>query len=257
MNKKSAMESLALGIVIIIAVGLVVVSGGFISHSTSVGTKTTQNQQQTSQQLINPVQSCKASISISNETEYWNFCDSKGNSYQWSMPLSTYDYNVQRTKPISYLSLQMPDGSTRTVVDYTKFVEPDFTNVIDQVYDRAGSDGQFIYEVWHIVSQMTTYNKDITNNNLWPLEVLGRGGGDCKDLSILIASMIRSSEHTKDWKVQLVYLDFDNPTSPKTVNHMIVEVDTGTGRYTIEATAKNNGLHAWDGTNIFGWRYDV
>ncbi|MGI0047542.1 MAG: hypothetical protein ACREBB_10220 [Nitrosotalea sp.] len=97
----------------------------------------------------------------------------------------------------------------------------------------------------------------MTNSNLWPLEVLGRGGGDCKDLSILIASMIRSSEHTTNWKVQLVYLDSNNPTDPQTINHMIVEVDTGSQHYTIESTAKSNGLHYWDGTNISGWRYDA
>lgn len=304
MNKKSTIESLVLGCLIITVGGYLAISGGYLSlHTPSIGTSIRQNpQQQTNQQQTSQasqqasqfqqqidqwqqqalqyqqqasqalqqasqyqqqyqtslqVESCKPVTSIVNETIHWKFCDSKRNPYNWSIPIETYDYNVQRPKPQNILSLSLPNGTGITTTDYTKFVEPDFTNVIDEVYDKAGSDDQFIYEVWYIVSQMTTYNHDITNNNLWPQEVFSRAGGDCKDLSILIASMIRSSEHTKDWKVQLVYLDMDNPTNPKTINHMIVEVNTGKGQYTIEATAKNNGLHTWDGTSIVGWRYDV
>src|SRR5947209_18118437 len=147
------------------------------------------------------------------------------------MPIGSYDYDTQRPLPITYLYFSMSDGSTAKVIDYTKFVEPRFTKVIDEVYDNAGSDDQFVFEIWHIVSQMTTYSKDITDSNLWPLQVFSRAGGDCKDLSILIASMLRSSSHTHDWKVQLVYLDINNPMSPQTVNHMVVNIDTGTKSY--------------------------
>lgn len=296
MNKKSTIESVVLACLIIIVGGYLAISGGYLSlHTPPVSTPVLQNQQQISQQQTSQtsqqasqfqhqidqwqqkslqyqqeasqvlqqyktslhIQSCKPVTSISNETIHWDFCDSKGNPYNWSIPIETYDYNVQRAKPQNLLTLTLSNGTNIVETDYTKFVEPDFTNEIDQVYDNAGNDDQFIFEVWYIVSQMTTYSHDMTNDNLWPQEVFSRAGGDCKDLSILIASMIRSSEHTKDWKVQLVYLDYDNPTSPKTINHMIIEVDTGKVHYTIEATAKDNGLHYWDRTNIVGWRYDA
>ncbi len=200
----------------------------------------------------------KAVTTISNESINWSFTDSKGNGYSWSMPVSGYDFTIKRPLPSTYLELQLPNGTMETLRDYRQFVEPDFKNVIDQVYNNAGSDDQFLFEIWYVVSKMTTYSQDITETNLWPLETFSRGGGDCKDTSILIASMIRSSEHTKNWKVQLVYLDLDNPNSPKDINHMVVEVNTGHSHYVIESTAKDfNGLTAWQGVNIYGWRFDV
>src|SRR2546426_12037543 len=104
MDRKATIESIVLGILIIVIGGYIAINGGVISlHLPSVGTNIAQNQSQQQGQQINPdEQSSKPPISISNETEYWNFYDSKGHPYQWSMPLSTYDYNVQRAKPISY-----------------------------------------------------------------------------------------------------------------------------------------------------------
>ncbi len=200
----------------------------------------------------------KPTTNISNSTINWNFKDSKDNSYSWSMSNTGYDYTIKKPLPEQYLELQLPNGTMETMRDYRQFVEPDFKNVIDQVYNNAGSDDQFLFEVWYIVSRMTTYSEDITESNLWPLETFSRGVGDCKDTSILLASMIRSSEHTKNWKVKLVYLDLDNPTNPKNINHIIVEVNTDHNHYVIESTAKDyNGLTAWEGVNFFGWRFDV
>ena len=196
----------------------------------------------------------------------WDFTDSRGNPYHWDMPMSSYDALVAKPLPQKYINLQFANGTTVQELDYTQFVGHDFSKSIDQIYDNSGSDDQFVYEVWYIVSQMTTYSLDLTNGNLWPLQVMTRAGGDCKDLSILIADMIRSSSHTANWEVKLVYMDYNNPSNPKTINHMIVEVNTGKKLYKIEATGKDpqgfhywkdNGFHYWDDKNIIGWQYDV
>lgn len=161
-------------------------------------------------------------------------------------------------EPEDYLKLKMPNGETVKVRDHTKFVGQHFTKTIDQIYDNAGSDEQFLYEVWYIVSKMTKYSYDIDEDPRWALETFSRGGGDCEDTSILIADMIRSSSHTANWDVKLLYFDSDNPTNPKDVNHVLVEVRLGDQRYDIESTAKtDDGLDVWAGTDIFGWRFDV
>jgi hypothetical protein len=181
--------------------------------------------------------------------------------YHWSMPFEAYDNLVKQPIDVGTWKLQLPNGTTITTYDYKQFINsvmayPDFTKVIDKVYDNAGSDDQFIYEVWYIVAEMTTYNKDITNSNLWPIEVFTRGEGDCKDKSILIADMLRSSEHTKNWDIKLEVLDANNPSNPQNVNHMIVLVNTGHNHFAIESTAPPyaNGINVWTEKEISGWQ---
>jgi len=204
-----------------------------------------QNFNSTIQQAVQ-IEKCKPLTSIKNGTYFWNFCDSKGNQYTWNMPTTTYDSLIKRPFPVDTISIKEPDGTVAVFPDYSKFVTPSFSQVIDQVYDNAGSDQQFLYEVWFITSQMTTYSLDITNSNLWPLQTFSDARGDCKDLSILIASMIRSSSHTQNWKIYLGILDMQNPSNPQHYNHMMVSVHIGNNTQFIEATAKQNGLNAWN-----------
>lgn len=230
-----------------------------------------QSSNSLAQELQNTVQILKDTSSehftvIANDTVNWYFSDSKGNKYHWTIPMSTYDSQVRvdTSLLIGTQTLTLPNGTQFLAQNYAPLADvligdKGFRNVINQVYDNAGSDEQFIYEVWYITSEMTTYSSDITNSNLTPFEVLTRGAGDCKDKSILIASMLRSSDHTTNWKISLEEMDLNNPTNPKTMNHMIVIVDDGQKSYGIEATATpdNNGLNAWAGVNIIGWRIDV
>lgn len=216
-------------------------------------------------QIVATMQSRHYTV-IANDTVNWYFSDSKGNRYHWTIPLSTYDNQVRvdTSLLVGTQTLTLPNGTQFLAQNYaplSKILIADhgFRNVINQVYDNAGSDEQFIYEVWYITSEMTTYSKDITDSNLTPFEVLTRGQGDCKDKSILIASMLRSSDHTANWKISLEEMDLNNPTDPKTMNHMIVIVNTGQKSYGIESTATpdNNGLNVWAGVNIIGWEIPV
>ena len=86
-------------------------------------------------------------------------------------------------------------------------------------------------------------------------ETLSRGGGDCEDTAILIAEMLKSSKHTTDWKIQLVYFDAYNPNNPKTVNHVAVAIDDGEINYILESTSKEWPYSWQDG--VRGWYFDV
>ncbi len=195
---------------------------------------------------------------IKGQTVYWDFTDSAGHEYNWQMPIATYEYNVQRDEPFEYFSLQLPSGKVVTVVDHTRYVETSFTDVIDDIYDNAGSDAQFLYETWYLISQMTTYSYEIEEYPRYALETFSRGGGDCEDTAILFADMLRSSKHAQNWTIQLVYFDSENPYDPKSVNHVAVYVDTGEISTIIETTGKTvEEANSWNDKNIFGWSYDV
>ena len=198
----------------------------------------------------------KPKTTITDQAINWDVSDSKGNRYSWSMPIESYENLIRFPGPTNILRLDNTQtGETYTVRDYTPFVRNGFSNVIDQIYDNLQDKSQFPYEIWYIVSQLTTYSYDIGEDPRWALETLSRGGGDCEDTAILIAEMLKSSKHTTNWKIELVYFDADNPNDPKTMNHVAVHVDDGTYDYILESTAKNDP-YAWkDG--VRGWFFKV
>jgi len=186
----------------------------------------------------------------------WTFKDSKGEVYNWNMPIDTYRKMITLQEPQDIIKLKYDDGYVSSVRDHTKFVDSiSFAKVIDELYSNAGSDYQFVYEVWYIVSQMTTYSTDIQDDPRWALETFTEGGGDCEDTAILIASMLKSLERTKDWKIQMVFFDFHNPDKPKEMNHVALSVKTDAFKVYVESTAKQDGLNRWDSIN--GWYFDV
>jgi hypothetical protein len=48
------------------------------------------------------------------------------------------------------------------------------------------------------------------------LETFAEAGGDCEDLTMLIASMLKASSHTADWTIKMVYFDANNQDKPHT-----------------------------------------
>jgi hypothetical protein len=181
--------------------------------------------------------------------------DSKGNVYNWEMPMETYD-GLVRYQPLQKIRFSNPGiGQEYESVDFSPYVRKSFTGVIDQVYDNSKNDYDFGYEVWYIVSQLTTYSDDIGEDPRWALETLTRGGGDCEDTAILIADMLRSSAHTKNWKIRLYYFDAHNPKNPQTINHVAIHVDDGRYSYILESTEKSYPYVWTDG--IKGWHVDV
>jgi cell division protein FtsB len=187
----------------------------------------------------------------------WVFQDSKGNLYHWQMPVDTYREVIEAPQPQDMLHLKKSDGTTVEVRDHTKFVDDhSFKGIIDQVYANSKDDKDFLYELWYITSQMTTYSADIGEQPRWALETFTEAGGDCEDTAILIASMIKSSSHTKDWEVQMVFFDLDHPGKAQDVNHVALYVKTKDFSTFVESTDKKDGLNFWQG-KIDGWYFDV
>ena len=207
-----------------------------------------------------------ARTTIHNSTVYWAFTDSKGNLYEWDMPIVTYENQVKDSEALSTYNseshtLRLSSGDTVTVPAFEGFVVGSFDQVIDDVYENAHDNYDFVHEVWHIVSQMTVYDEDVdpSSEGRFALETFTRGGGDCEDLAILVADMLRSSSHTKSWEIQLVYMDSDHPRAPQDPNHVVVSVDYGDSPIIVEATGEpdmyGDSFHYPDG--IRGWFYDV
>jgi hypothetical protein len=103
-------------------------------------------------------------------------------------------------------------------------------------YIKHPDDESRIKEVWNMVTQLCPYVGELKETPRFPLETLLFGGGDCEDVAILTASVLKAM--SSSWNVQLVYMDGDNPTSCKTINHVIVFVDTGTYKTFVESTQK-------------------
>ena len=194
---------------------------------------------------------------IENGKIKWKIFDSKCNSYNWEFPIQTYESQIQNTT-YSTQTIQYSDGRQQEIGEFSDYVKTSFANVIDDVYENSSSDSNFIYEIWYIVSQLTTYSSDIGEHPRYALETLTRGGGDCEDTTILMADMLKSSKHTKNWNIQMVYFDSDNPSDPQLVNHVALAVTTGEKFGILETTAKTiDDLTMWDVDSVVGWWNDI
>ncbi len=124
-----------------------------------------------------------------------------------------------------------------------------FREKMEELYFQSPSNEAFIRQVWGIVTQLTLYTEEEGDIPRYPLETLLAGGGDCEDLSILFASMIKAAP--MDWQVDLVLMDTVHQSDPQSVDHMIVHVDTGQKDYLIEATS-NQEMLPYSG-DFSGW----
>ena len=203
-------------------------------------------------------QDARGATTIDGTEVSWDIADSKGNTYWWSMPVTTYEDSIveSRYHVRDKVNLSL-DGETLRVVSLDGFVRESFVNVIDNIYDNSHGNSDFIWEVWHVVSQLTVYDEDIHEHSegRYALETLTRGGGDCEDLVILVADMLMSSSHTDGWTIQYVMMDSDSPTDPQDVDHVILYVHDGERAHYIEATAPPSWDYYPEGVN--GWYLDV
>jgi hypothetical protein len=204
------------------------------------------------------VNAVKPQVVINKGIVEMTLFDSKNNKYFWTMPVSTYDAFVKWDEDPT-TTMEFDSGKIIRVGDFRPFVGTNFSNVIDDVYDNLENYDNFVLEILYMVSTLTIYSLDIGEDPRFAIETLVRGEGDCEDTVILFADMIRSSSHTKDWKLQLVYFDSDNPTNPQQINHVALLIDDGdTAPYIIETTAKTiDDFTMWSTTPIVGWFLDV
>jgi len=128
-------------------------------------------------------------------------------------------------------------GDKFTFLDFRPYILKDnFLNLVTNFYSRHTDDESRIKEVWNMVTQLCPYTGEFKETPRLPLETLLFGGGDCEDVAILTASILKAM--SSNWTVELVYMDSDNPASYKTINHVAVFVDTGTYKTFVESTQK-------------------
>lgn len=202
-------------------------------------------------------------ISVNGREVYIAFLRTDASVEHWEVPFESLEKSIQMgtekrqgsiwARTPTLLLESTATGETYTVWDYRAFVNPGpFRRVMGELYAEAASEYDFIYETWHIVAQLTAYSEDLGETPRYPLETFLAGGGDCEDTSILFASMIKAAP--VDWEVQLVYMDMDYPEEPRSANHVIVAVNTGTESYLIETTSDYE-MEPFDG--VRGWYFDV
>jgi len=120
-------------------------------------------------------------------------------------------------------------------LDFSPYIMEDiFEPIALEFFSRHSDDESKVREVWNMVTQLNTYCEEVMETPRLPLETLLLGGGDCEDLAILTASILKAMP--EDWNVELVYMDADNPTALKAVNHITIYVDTGEYKTFIEST---------------------
>lgn len=139
-------------------------------------------------------------------------------------------------------------------MDFRPYVDPEpFRAYVADMYYQSPSEEAFVYEMWYLVAQLTTYSYEIQETPRFPLETLLSGGGDCEDTAILLASLLKAAPIA--WDVQLVYMDADNPLAPYAPNHVAVFVHSGQRKYLIETTSKRI-MQPWT-EGVQGWYFSV
>ena len=170
--------------------------------------------------------------SIKNRTIYWRIFLLNNAQLQWSLDMGTYLSYAQASDPTETVRLSNSDtGETYTVTDLTEYVTPTvFTNVISDLTDRR-SAYNFVQEVVNIKNQLIAYSTGLDNQYRWAVETLTEGTGNCADMSILMASLLKAGENEKNYglKVYFWYCDSDNMVNPQNVNHVIVGVEYSDG----------------------------
>jgi hypothetical protein len=187
------------------------------------------------------------------------FYDVNGQLIYWSTPFSGLEYAIEtgsntrrRMRDDDWYKyiVYFADGQPMEIPDFSVFIDPDpFDQVMPGIYKSSSSAYDFVYRTWHIIGQLANYATEDVETPRYPYETLLAGGGDCEDLSILFASMIRAAP--VGWDVELVYIDSKSPLYPVDPDHVLVYIDTGQETFLVETTSDVEMLPYADG--VTGW----
>ncbi|MCB8983146.1 MAG: hypothetical protein H6659_04940 [Ardenticatenaceae bacterium] len=153
------------------------------------------------------------------------------------------------------VNLEGLEGSAASAPDFREFVDPSpFYAYVRDIYYDSPNEYAFIYELWYITTQLSTYNREMKETPRYPLETFLAGGGDCEDTSILLASMLKAAP--VNWRVSLVYLNGDHPYQRTQPNHIMVLVETPNRPYLIETT-EGYVMEPLDLSRVEGWPFEI
>lgn len=194
---------------------------------------------------------------LSNGSLEFNFTTVSGTPESWVFPYSLYGKYLLPPMQVPVLILNSTvSGRQIYTYDYSSLVTPAlFANAIGNLTENMTA-AQFVQEVFNFREQLTTYNVVFGNTSQYPFVILADREGDCKDLAVLMASMLEAGNMQANYgmHIQLVYLDYPNVTDPKVVNHMIIKViyRNGTSQL-VESTG--NVMDPYK--SITGWYFNL
>ena len=83
-----------------------------------------------------------------------------------------------------YLNL---NGQTYVLTNMDGFIQNQFQDLADKIYDNSYNNVDFVYEVWFIVSQLTVYDLDINQDSegRYAIEALTREAKLCTNMNCL------------------------------------------------------------------------
>jgi hypothetical protein len=180
----------------------------------------------------------------------WAWIDTNGSLNKWSMPIDTYRSWIAKPTNDEFLTLSK-NRQAFSVIDYRPFMVSEVWSDVVPDYAKRCPDGlSFAREMFNLVTQLDTYSTEDAPH--WPVETFTEGGGDCKNLSILFASLLKASPFP--YKLQLVYMDSDHPEDPVAVNHVFIGVTSSGATVSVDCTSKT-GWGSW--TKFNGWMFDI
>lgn len=162
-----------------------------------------------------------------------------GEVVQWSFPASVYNKYSSTPSTLPILVFNDTYNNKRLYTyDYSVLVTPSvFSSVVGNL-TRNRTASQFVDEVFSLREQLTTYSNVFSNTSVYPTVVLATREGDCKDLAVLMASILEAGNTQAGYgmKIQLLYMDYPNFTSPQVINHIVIDITYSNGTSQIVET---------------------
>jgi hypothetical protein len=180
-----------------------------------------------------------------------------GGIYAWYFPSSTYGRyeSAPNTVPLLLVN-DAADSKLLYTYDYSGLVMPAFfSNVIGNL-TNGRTPQQFVDEVFNFRKQLITYSLAFGNSSEYPPIIMADGKGDCKDLAILMASMLEAGNMQANYgmRIQLLYLDYPNVTDPSIINHIVINVIYRNGTSQLVETT-GNVIDPYRSVN--GWYFNL
>lgn len=183
-----------------------------------------------------------------------------GSVAQWHFPLTSYNYWVStpRINPILHLNDTIT-GKPIYTYDYRSLVTPSFFANVTPQLTNGKTAGEFVAEVQNINSQLVNYSLIFENTSVYPAQLLAQGQGDCKDKGALIASILEAGNIQANYgmKIQFLYVDADNLTAPRTVNHLMLYITFANGTTEFLDTTHVLVTSPYFNGTVDGWYYNL
>jgi hypothetical protein len=183
-----------------------------------------------------------------------------GSIEQWHFAVTAYNYWVSapRVDPIIRLNDTLT-GKTIYTYDYRSTITPSFFANVTPQLTNGKTAGQFVSEVQDINSELVNYSLLFSNTSIYPAQLLAQGQGDCKDKGVLMASILEAGNIQANYgmKIQLVYVDADNLTAPRTANHLMLYITYANGTKAFLDTTHVLATTPYFNGQVDGWYYNL